>query len=75
MNSDVLVQDGYLEEYDVVVIGAGIIGSMIARELSRFQIRGALIDKEPFPGFGVTKSGMAQIHSTDFCPPVLFCFV
>ena len=69
MNSDVLVQDDYLKEYDVVVIGAGIIGSMIARELSRFQIRGALIDKEPFPGFGVTKSGMAQIHSTDFCPP------
>ncbi len=58
-----------MREYDVVVIGAGIIGSMIARELSRFQIRGALLDKAPFPGFGVTKSGMAQIHSTDFCPP------
>ena len=29
-------------EYDVVVIGAGIVGSMIARELSRFEGRFAL---------------------------------
>ncbi len=54
--------------FDVVVIGAGIIGAMAARELSRFDIRIALLEKESFPGFGITKSGLAQIHAPDFCP-------
>ncbi len=56
------------ETFDVVVIGAGIIGSMVARELSRFDLRIGLVEKEPFPGFGVTKSGLAQIHAPDFTP-------
>lgn len=31
--------------YDVVVIGAGVIGSAIARELSRYQLRTAVLEK------------------------------
>jgi len=58
-----------LREYDVVVIGAGIVGSAIARELSRYEGKVALLDKEPFPGFGVTKSGISMIHSPLMCPP------
>jgi glycerol-3-phosphate dehydrogenase len=56
-------------EYNVVIIGAGIIGSAIARELSRYEGKVALLDKEPFPGFGVTKSGISMIHSPLMCPP------
>ena len=56
-------------EYDVAIIGAGIVGSAIARELSRYEGRVALLDKEPFPGFGVTKSGISMIHSPLMCPP------
>ena len=59
----------YLGDYDVTVIGAGIVGSMIARELAGFEGRFALLDKEALPGFGVSKAGLSQIHSTDFCPP------
>jgi glycerol-3-phosphate dehydrogenase len=55
--------------YDVVVIGAGIVGTMIARELSRYEGRVALIEKEPFPGWGVSKGSLAMIHAPDFCPP------
>ena len=55
--------------YDVIVIGAGIVGTMIARELSRLKGRFALIEKEPFPCFGVSKAGLSQIHLPDFCPP------
>ncbi len=50
-------------EYDVVVIGAGIVGSMIARELSRFQGRFALLEKEGFSGFGVSKANPCMLHS------------
>ena len=31
--------------YDVAVIGAGVIGSMIARELSRYNVKIALVEK------------------------------
>jgi len=58
-----------LPGYDVIVIGAGIVGTMIARELSKLKGRFALIEKEPFPCFGVSKAGLSQIHLPDFCPP------
>jgi len=58
-----------LPGYDVIVIGAGIVGTMIARELSKLTGRFALIEKEPFPCFGVSKAGLSQIHLPDFCPP------
>jgi len=58
-----------LPGYDVIVIGAGIVGTMIARELSKLRGRFALIEKEPFPCFGVSKAGLSQIHLPDFCPP------
>ena len=54
--------------YDVVVIGAGIVGSMIARELSRYEGRIAVLEKEPSPGWGVSKGSLAMVHAPDFCP-------
>ena len=32
--------------YDVVVIGAGVIGSAIARELSRYELKKVVLEKE-----------------------------
>jgi len=58
----------YLGDYDVVIIGAGIVGSMIARELSKFEGRFALLDKETFSGFGVTKGGPSLLHSPFIFP-------
>jgi glycerol-3-phosphate dehydrogenase len=58
-----------LREYDVVVIGAGIVGAMIARELSKHEGRFVLLEKESFPGCGVSKASLSQIHLPDFCPP------
>ncbi len=33
------------EQYDVIVIGAGVVGSAIARELSRYRLRIAVLEK------------------------------
>ena len=58
-----------LGDFDAVVIGAGIVGAMIVRELSRLKGRFAIVEKEMFPGFGVSKASLSQIHLPDFCPP------
>jgi glycerol-3-phosphate dehydrogenase len=59
----------HIGDYDVIVIGAGIIGAMIARQLSKLQGRFAVLEKAAFPGFGVSKASLSQIHLPDFCPP------
>ena len=56
-------------DYDVIIIGGGIIGAMIARQLSRFKGRFAILEKAAFPGCGVSKASLSQIHLPDFCPP------
>ena len=58
-----------LGEYDVAVIGGGVIGAIVARELSKMEGRFALLEKESFPGLGISKAGLSQIHLPDFCPP------
>ncbi len=48
--------------YDVVIIGAGVVGTSIARELSRYKLRIAVLEKEAEPAFGVSKSNSGIIH-------------
>ena len=47
---------------DVVVVGAGIVGAAIAHELSRYQLRVDLIEREAEPGFGTSKANSGIIH-------------
>jgi len=49
-------------EADIVIIGCGVIGCAIARELSRYKLNVVAIDKEPDVGWGVTKGSMGWIH-------------
>ncbi|MFA5388344.1 MAG: NAD(P)/FAD-dependent oxidoreductase [Candidatus Omnitrophota bacterium] len=51
-----------MKTYDVTIIGAGVIGTSIARELSRYKLTVALIEKEEEPAFGVSKSNSGIIH-------------
>lgn len=49
--------------YDVVIIGAGISGTMLARELSRYQLHIALIDKENDIANETTMANSAIVHT------------
>jgi len=55
--------------YDVLIIGGGITGGAIARELSRYQLKIALIEKEEELAFGVSKSNSGIIHPGTQNPP------
>lgn len=48
--------------YDVIIIGGGITGAAIARELSRYKLKIALLEKEEELAFGVSKSNSGIIH-------------
>lgn len=48
---------------DVVVIGAGAVGSAIARELSRYEINVVVVDKRDDVGGDASKSNSAIIHT------------
>ncbi len=50
-------------DYDVVVIGAGVVGAMITRELSRYQLRVCCIERESDVAMGVSKANSAIIHA------------
>ncbi len=47
----------------VVVVGAGIVGSLIARELTKYDLDVSLIEKELDVGWGVTKANSAIVHA------------
>lgn len=51
-----------LRDYDAVVIGAGVMGSFVARSLMRKKLRVAVVEKENDVGCGVSKAHTAIVH-------------
>ena len=49
--------------YDVAVVGAGVIGSLIARELCRYNIKVALVEKNNDMATGTSKANSAIVHA------------
>ncbi|MFN8073005.1 MAG: NAD(P)/FAD-dependent oxidoreductase [Mycobacterium sp.] len=49
--------------YDVVVIGAGIVGSAIARELAGHEVSAALVEARADVGDGTSKANTAILHT------------
>ena len=49
--------------YDVAVIGAGVIGSAIARELSKYNVNVCVIEREEDVCCGTSKANSAIIHA------------
>ena len=49
--------------YDVVIIGAGIIGTILARDLSRYHLKVAVLEKENDIADGATMANSAIVHT------------
>jgi glycerol-3-phosphate dehydrogenase len=58
-----------VNQYDVLIIGGGVTGTAIARELSRYRLKTALLEKEEELAFGVSKSNSGIIHPGTQNPP------
>ena len=55
--------------YDVLIIGAGVVGACIARELCRYHVRVAAVEKEVDVSFGTSKANSGIIHAGFHAPP------
>ena len=53
----------FFKETDVVVIGGGIVGTAILRELSKYDLQCLLVEKEPDVSVGTTKANSAVLHA------------
>ena len=49
--------------YDVAIIGGGVIGGMIARKLSEYELKICIIEKENDVAEGATKANSAIVHA------------
>lgn len=49
--------------YDVIIIGAGVTGSAIARELSRYKVKACVVEREEDVCCGTSKANSAIIHA------------
>jgi glycerol-3-phosphate dehydrogenase len=58
-----------LSDTEVLIIGGGITGTCIARELCRYKVKIALVEKEVSIGFGITKGSQHILHSGFILPP------
>ncbi|MBE7025203.1 MAG: NAD(P)/FAD-dependent oxidoreductase [Ruminococcaceae bacterium] len=49
--------------YDVAIIGAGVVGAMIARTLARYEVKICILEKENDVATGATKANSAIVHA------------
>ena len=49
--------------YDVLIVGAGVVGSAVARELSRYQLSVAVAEKEYDVAMGTSKANSGIVHA------------
>ena len=52
-----------MEQWDVIVIGAGVVGSAVARELARYRLRIAVLEKELDVACGNSSRNTGMLHA------------
>ncbi len=49
--------------FDIAIIGAGVVGSFVARELSKYDFKICVLEKEADVAMGATKANSAIVHA------------
>ncbi len=49
--------------YDVAIIGAGVVGTAVARQLARYRLRTVVLERSNDVGTGTSKANTAILHS------------
>jgi glycerol-3-phosphate dehydrogenase len=57
------------DEFDIVVIGGGVVGCSILREVARYDVRTALIERRPEICDGTSKANSGIVHTGFDAPP------
>ncbi len=52
-----------MEHFDIVVIGAGVVGCAVARELSRYKAKIAVVEKEQDVACGNSSRNTGMLHA------------
>ena len=52
-----------MTQYDVTVIGAGVVGGMIARRLAAYDLKLCIVEKENDVARGATAANSAIVHA------------
>ena len=50
-------------KYDVIIIGAGVVGCAVARELSRYPLKIGVLEKEEDVCCGTSKANSGIVHA------------
>jgi len=58
-----VIKKGLIKMYDVAIIGAGVVGAMIARLFSQYEGSVCIVEKEPDIAMGATKANSAIVHA------------
>jgi glycerol-3-phosphate dehydrogenase len=51
------------DHYDVVIIGGGVVGCAIARELSKYKVNVVVLEKEADAGWGISCRNSGVVHA------------
>ena len=55
--------------FDAAIIGAGVVGAMVARELAKYQLKVIVLEKENDVAMGASKANSGIVHAGYDCAP------
>ena len=56
-------REGGKKMFDVVVIGGGVVGGLILRELTKYKLKVCLVEKESDVSMGASKANSGIVHA------------